>query len=281
MDRLLRSAVLLGLGLPLTFLAPAPAHAQGKLDARYVAKVAGIPIGKGAWVVEINEDQFVAAATGGTSGLLRVVATGEGRSSSRGKVANGQLIPASFASTIISGKKVDQVRIALNSGTVKDVSIEPEPPENPERIPLTDSNRRGVSDPMTASLIRVAGTSDPVSSEACRGTHAVFDGQMRYDIRMEFKRIEMVKAEKGYQGRAVVCGLYFTPVAGHVPSRAAIKYLANAKQIEVWLAPIAGTRTLALFRVSLPTPIGTGVLEATQFITNPQPRVTPASVKSQ
>lgn len=277
----LRLAAAVGMAaVSVAILAPA-AQAQGRLDARYVAKLSGIPIGKGAWVVEINADQFVAAATGGTSGLLRVVASGEGRSSARGKVANGQLIPAAFASTIVSGKKTDQVRLGLASGTVKEVSIEPEPTPNPERVPLADSNRRGVSDPMTASLVRVPGNSDPVSADACRNTVSVFDGQMRYDIKLEFKRIEAVKAEKGYQGPAVVCGLYFSPIAGHVPGRAAIKYLVAQRKIEVWLAPIAGTRTLAPFRVTVPTPLGTGTLEATQFVTTTLPQVAPASVKAQ
>jgi hypothetical protein len=173
------------------------------------------------------------------------------------------------------------VRIGLVSGAVKEVSLDPEPPPNPDRVPLTEANRRGVSDPMTSSLVRVPGNGDPVSADACRGPVAVFDGQMRYDIRLDFHRIENVKAEKGYQGPAVVCGLYFSPVAGHVPGRAAIKYLVAQRKIEVWLAPIAGTRTLAPFRVSVPTPLGMGTLEATQFETKSLPRLTPASAKSQ
>src|SRR3954451_25217298 len=45
----LRSALLAGLGL----FAAAPAAAQGKLDARYEVTLAGIPVGKGSWVVDI------------------------------------------------------------------------------------------------------------------------------------------------------------------------------------------------------------------------------------
>ena len=45
-----------------------PAQAQGRLDARYVVTLAGLPIGKGAWVIDIAEDQFTAAASGSTSG---------------------------------------------------------------------------------------------------------------------------------------------------------------------------------------------------------------------
>jgi hypothetical protein len=39
-----------------------PAAAQGKLDAKYTATLAGIPIGKGVWVIDIAHDQFTAAA---------------------------------------------------------------------------------------------------------------------------------------------------------------------------------------------------------------------------
>ena len=45
----------LGLGL-LWPLAPNRAAAQGKLEAQYEATLAGIPVGRGAWNIEINED---------------------------------------------------------------------------------------------------------------------------------------------------------------------------------------------------------------------------------
>jgi hypothetical protein len=51
-----------------------------------------------------------------------------------------------------------------------------------------------------------------------------------------------------------------------VPGRAAIKYLIAQRDMEVWLAPVAATRVLVPFRVSIPTPIGVGVMHATQFI---------------
>jgi hypothetical protein len=94
---------------------------------------------------------------------------------------------------------------------------------------------------------------------------------MRYDLKLDYKRMENVKAEKGYRGPVVVCAIYFTPIAGYIPDRAAIKYLAAQRNMEVWLAPIAGTRVLAPFRLTIPTTLGTAMLEATQFITTPSP----------
>jgi hypothetical protein len=104
---------------------------------------------------------------------------------------------------------------------------------------------------------------------------------MRYDLHLSFKRMENVRAEHGYQGPAVVCALMFSPIAGHIPDRAAIRYLADLRTIEMWLAPIVGTRVLVPYRVTVPTPIGLGVLQATQFVSAAQPGKPSASAKTQ
>jgi hypothetical protein len=163
---------------------------------------------------------------------------------------------------------------------VKDYSVNPPSPPDPERVPITEAHRRGVTDPMTASLIRAAGGADPMTPETCQRSTAIFDGRMRYDLRLAFKRMERVKAEKGYQGPVVVCSVSFTPLAGHIPSRAVIKYLTSMQDSEVWLAPVAGTRIVVPFRISVPTPVGDAVVEATQFVATPAPRVTPTNAKA-
>lgn len=259
------------------------AGAQGKLDARYTVSLGGVPIGKGAWVIDIADDQYTAAASGMTTGLLRIFASGQGSGASRGHVGNGgSLIPSTYASSITTGKNTEELRLVLTNGTVKEALVDPPTPPHPERIPITDAHRKGVTDPMSAALVRVPGNGDPVSPEACVKSAAVFDGRMRYDLRMAFKRFEQIKAEKGYQGPVVVCAVYFTPIAGYIPDRPAIKYLIAQRDMEIWLAPLAGTRVVVPFRISIPTPIGVGVLEATQFVSAPQgPRATPTSMRIQ
>jgi hypothetical protein len=253
------------------------AGAQGKLDARYVVTLAGVPIGKGAWVIDIGDDQFTAAASGMTTGLLRVFATGQGNAASRGAVRSDILAPTIFISTVNNDRRVEELRIVLSAGTVKELVVDPPTTPNPERVPLTDAHRRGVIDPMSAALIRVPGSGDPVSPEACRRTVPVFDGRMRFDLQLSFKRIEKVHAQKGYQGPVVVCGVQFVPLAGYVPERAAIKWLMARQDMEIWLAPIPGTRIVVPYRISVPTPLGPGVLEATQFVVTASPRSTPAT----
>jgi hypothetical protein len=270
------------LAIGLLTLGGSGVHAQGKLDGRYVATLAGVTIGKGAWVIDIADDQYTAAASGMTTGLLRVFASGEGTGAARGYVSNGNLIPSSYAASLTADKKTEELRIVISGGTVKDYSVEPPMPPHPDRIPIAEVHRHGVTDPMTATLMRVGGNGEVVSPDACARTIAIFDGRMRYDLKLAFKRMETVKAEKGYEGPVVVCAVYFTPLAGYIPDRPAIKYLIAQRDMEIWLAPIAGTRVMVPFRTVIPTPLGIGVLEATQFVTQPQPpRATPTSATLQ
>jgi hypothetical protein len=258
---------ILGAGLLPFLAAPHGAHAQGRLEAQYEASLAGIVVGKGAWTIEISEDQYVASAYGGTSGLLKSISNSSGTGSVQGRVVSGTLVPSNYQASTSTSKKSETIHITLVNGNVKEFGIDPTPPVDPDRIPVTDAHKKSVFDPMTGSLLRVPGNGDPVSPEACRGSTAVFDARMRYELRLDFKRMETVKAEKGYYGPAVVCAIYFVPIAGYIPDRPVIKYLTAQRNMEITLAPVAGTRYLVPFRLVIPTPLGTAMLQATQFIT--------------
>lgn len=251
--------------------APSAGLAQGRLDARYEATLSGIPIGKGVWNIEISDDAFSASASGGTAGLLQAFSGGSGTGAAQGRVVGGALVATNYSASTTTAKKTEAIRMVLTSGTIKEYAIEPEPPVDPDRLPVTDAHRRGVYDPMTGSMLRVPGNGDPLTPEACRVSAGVFDGRMRYDLKLDFKRMETVKAEKGYHGPVVVCAVYFTPVAGYIPDRPVIKYLAAQRNIEIAFAPVAGTRILVPFWMKIPTPLGPALLEATQFITQATP----------
>ncbi|NPU14395.1 DUF3108 domain-containing protein [Bradyrhizobium sp. 83012] len=249
------------------------AQAQSRLDAQYTASLAGIPVGKGTWAIEIGDEQYGASAQGGTAGLLKSFSQGSGSGSVQGRVVNGVLVGQSYQASTTAGKKSEQIRINLQNGNVKDFAIEPAPPVDPDRIPVTDAHKRGVLDPMTASLVRVPGNGELLSPDSCRGAAPVFDGRMRYELKLDYKRMENVKADKGYRGPALVCAVYFTPVAGYIPDRPVVKYLAQARNMEIFFVPLAGTRILVPFRVVIPTSFGTAMLEATSFITQASPHV--------
>jgi hypothetical protein len=274
--------LMLTLTAVLAAMAPAAGRAQGKLEARYSATLAGIPIGKGTWVIDITDTRYMSAASGVTTGLVRAFTGGQGTSAAHGTLAAGQPTSSIYASTIIAGKKSDEVRLTVADGVVKESRLDPPLEAEPDRVPITDEHRKGILDPMTASLLRTPGTGTPLSPEACQRTVAVFDGRLRYDLQFAYKRMDHVKADKGYAGPVVVCAVYFAPIAGYIPQRAAIRYVSKLRDIEVWLAPIAGTRVLVPFRAQGPTPIGRFVVEATQFVSAAIPtRASANGVKTQ
>jgi len=246
---------------------PGTAFAQGKVEAQFEATLAGIPIGKGDWTIDIGDTHYTAAATGKTTGLIRVFTGGEGTSAVRGTISGGKLSAALYAATIKTRNKTDEVRLVLSNGNVKELKVDPPPEEDPERVPVTEAHQHGIVDPMSGSLLQVPGSGNLMAPESCHRRLSVFDGRLRYDLELAYKRMEQVKAEQGYAGPALVCAVYFTPIAGFIPSRTAIKYITKQREIEVWLVPIAGTRLLVPFRAQGPTPIGEFRLEAHKFVT--------------
>lgn len=244
--------------------AAAPALAQGRLEARYEATLAGIPVGRGGLTVDIADDQFKVSADGGTSGLVSVFSTGHGTMNSEGRIVKGALSPLSFERKLTT-RGTETIRMSLAGGNIRDFSIEPEPSRDDSDVPVTDAHRRGVLDPMTAVLIRAGGNGEMIGPDGCKSGPPVFDGRMRFEVRLAYKRIDAVSI-KGYRGPVVVCSAQFIPVAGYNPERPAMKYLAKLRDAEIWFAPLAGTRLLTGVKVIIPTPLGHAVLTATQFV---------------
>ena len=98
------------------------------------------------------------------SGLLKAFAGGSGTGASQGRVVNGALVATSYPPPPRPRRRPKRSASRWPNGNVKEFGIEPEPPVDPDRIPVTDAHRRGVYDPMTGSLLRVPGTGDPLSA---------------------------------------------------------------------------------------------------------------------
>jgi hypothetical protein len=240
----------------------AQAQAQAVVNAEYLVTLSGIPIGKGRVTVDIADDRYSMTASGATAGLMRLFSSGHGSGTVRGTMIGGAPATAQFSARITSAKKTEEYRLTIAGGEVTEFSVTPPPSD---RVPLSDAHRRGVNDPMSATLIRVPGNGNPAGPEACQRTLSVFDGRMRYDVQLAYKRSEVIRSEFGYSGPAVVCMVTFVPIAGHDPERPAVRYLARLREMEAWLVPIAGTRMVAPVRIAIPTPFGLGVMQAVKF----------------
>ena len=248
------------------------AGAQGKLDARYTIAVAGISVGQAVWKVDVGQDRYTISANGGASGLLKVLVSGQGEATAQGLIQNGVPIPASYLSKMTSDDEASDVKVTFEDRNVKELVVAA-PPAQPDRVPITEAHRKGVMDPLTALVVPIGGSRDVtnpgehLSDEVCKQTLPIFDGRRRFDLRLAFKRVDRVKTERGYQGPVVVCTMTFHPIAGHRPSSTLTKYLAEGRDMELWLAPIAGTYLAAPYRLTIANMIGAMTISATQWDT--------------
>jgi hypothetical protein len=103
-----------------------------------------------------------------------------------------------------------------------------------------------------------------VGPASCDRTIPIFDGYTRFNVNLSYVGVREVSA-KGYRGPVAICAVRYVPIAGHRRDRPATQFMADNKDLEVWLAPVDGTRLLMPFRISVRTMIGTTVIEASEF----------------
>ncbi|BAR98899.1 hypothetical protein BV133_1306 [Blastochloris viridis] len=243
------------------------AAGDSKVIAQYEVTLAGIEIGKAAFVVDINANTFTTVSNAKVTGVAQIVAEGKGRAGARGTLVKDKLQPGSFALTADSDSRHLEIQFGFDkAGAVKNLQVTPTPQPRPDRLEVTDAHRRNVLDPMSATLFAVPGTGDVIGPEACNRVLPIFDGVARYDLTLSYARQDTVAA-KGFSGTAVVCQVAFKAVAGHRLGRKDIEYMEANNDISVWLVPVAGSRVLVPFRISVATKVGTCVIEAKSFST--------------
>jgi hypothetical protein len=241
----------------------ADAQAQAKLTAQYTISMTGISIGQLAWLIDIGDDTYATSASGSASGVLSVLVNGEGSVVTRGLVSNGHLAPTTVSSHVTDDEGTTELRMTFDGGAAK--LLTPEPPGKPDRVPVSEADRAGVVDPLTAMLIPVAAGGDLLAHEGCNRTLPIFDGRRRYDLALSFKRTDTIKIAHGYAGPVLVCGAVLRPISGHSAKSMLVKYVAGRHDVELWFAPVAGAHVIAPIRVSMPTLVGTLGIQADQF----------------
>ena len=259
---------ILATGSALAFMAAAVgdhAQAQGNLDASYTISFARIPVGEITATVVFGDSEYAISARARAGGVMKVLSVdGEGSLTTRGTIKDGHPVPTNFTSKIVSNTGTSDVTMVLDEGSVRELAATPPPGQ--DRVPVTAANRQGIVDPLTAVLFSTAAAGETLSQDACRRTLPIFDGHQRYDLKLAFKRMDKVTAEKGYAGPVAVCSVSYEPIAGHA-SIPLVKYLSEGREMEMALAPIAGTRLLAPFRLSVVSMLANLTIEANRFET--------------
>ena len=249
------------------------AFAGGKLDASYTISFARIRVGDISATGLFGESEYAISARARAGGIMKQLnlVDGEASFSTHGIIKDGYPVPTTFSSKTISDAETSDVTMVLDEGSVKELAAGVPSPKS-DRVPVTEANRRGIVDPLTAMLFSAAPIGEGLARDVCRHTLPIFDGQHRYDLKLAFRRMDKITAEKGYAGPVVVCSVSYEPIAGHRASTRLVKYLSEGREMEMALAPIAGTRLLAPFRMLVESALANLVIEANQFEVTAQPQ---------
>lgn len=249
--------------MALILAAPAASAAE-QLQITYGLSLAGLPIGTATLGGQFGRDTYKVDVRAKMTGLAGLLTSGRGAGTASGQTTGGKMLPNAYALTSGGGNGTYTVRMALASGNVAGVEITPPLDPAPDRVPLLDTHKRGVVDPVSALVMPVAGQGSMTDPSACNRTIPVFDGAGRFDVSLAFSSTQNVDLP-GYKGPVLVCQARYTPIAGHRTGRKATQFMAENKDIEAWLAPVEGTRLLIPVKISVRTMIGTTVIDATKL----------------
>lgn len=236
---------------------------------RYGISLLGLPIGSAAVNATIAGGKYKLDANAKLTGLAGVIVNSKGAATATGNIGPDRMAPATFAASAATSNYTLTIRMAMAKGAATGVEITPPYIMRPDRVPLSDADRRNIIDPLSAYVMSVPGTGDVIGPEACNRTLALFDGGVRFDIVLAYTGTRQVKGA-GYDGPVAICSARYRPIAGHRPDRPATKFMVDNKDMSVWLAPVGTTRHVIPYRVSVLTTVGTTVIEATdmQITTN-------------
>jgi hypothetical protein len=245
----------------LASLAATGQAAAGPVEARYGVSLAGLQIGTAVFSGDISPQGYRATLNARLTGLVGVLTTGQGAVQVSGVFSGQRPLSAGYALSANNSQISRTIQIAMSSGNITQVAIEPPFEAKPDRVPVLEHHRRNVADPVSALMMPVAGNGDILDPANCNRTIPVFDGVQRFDVTLSSAGARVLnEPKKGYVGHALVCSARYAPIAGHRPIPAT-DYMRDNREMSVWLVPVAGSRALVPYRIQVKTQIGTLVIE--------------------
>jgi hypothetical protein len=244
-------------------LAASPAGA-GDIDVRYRITLAGLSIGTAELSGNVTPQAYAVSMRASLTGLAGAVTSGRGAASVRGAISGTRTLSTGYALQAANSTMNRTIQIAMSGGNAGRVAIDPPFDPRPDRVPVTEAHRRGVTDPVSA-LVMPALPGDMLSSAQCNRQLEVFDGVQRFTISLSYGGMQTINNGRGgYVGQALVCNARYRPIAGHRPIPATDFMIAN-RDMSVWLVPAEQARVLLPYRIAVKTQVGLALIEADRF----------------
>lgn len=271
------------LALVASLSGPVAGHAGPlTVEASYAANLGGWAIGTGNLTFALDEaNNYSADVTAGVSGIAAMVSNRSALGGATGRADPRASIPRTYLLSVSGGPITNTVDMSFAGAAVKSLSAtELRFATNNERVPLRPQHKQNIVDPIGGFVITVPRGRDPLAKSTCDRTIKVFDGRVRYDLRLVYGATSEVKDVPGYSGPALICAVAYRPIAGQrILSREQQEFERNL-EFSIWFVPLGDTGVLLPHRVVIGTPMGLLTVAATKFmlsgdtarVASPKPR---------
>lgn len=153
-------------------------------DVRFTGSLMGIPIGRAESVLAMEPDRYAAEVRMAATGVVRLFTDWQLSAEASGALAPDgddlRLVPARHSRTSYrdGGEGEDHITLTFDGGLPQVVEARPHPSEE-DRDPVSEADRAGALDPLSAilALSRSVGRSG-----GCDALVPAFDGRARYDL---------------------------------------------------------------------------------------------------
>jgi len=247
----------------LGMVSSSPSCAES-LKAQYSLSLLGLSFGTAYASGEFEPEKYHIDISMKTSGLANLINNTRGAATASGRLAASGPEPASFAHTLANDYETRSIRMTLAGNAVRALKVEPPPWDASQRIPVTDEQKQHVVDPVSALIMSVPAGAPLVGPSACNRTIPVFDGVTRFDVRLSYVETRAAQT-KGYEGPVSVCTARYQPISGHRPDSSATRFMAENREMSVWLAPLQKAHAVAPLRINIKTSAGTMSIDAVEF----------------
>ncbi len=251
--------------LPLAILGSLGVEAVADtFRATYGLSIIGLSIGNAYAKANLQPNAYQIDIGVKLGGVAALVSNAKGAAAASGTMSNNDILPSAYANTSANSNETRTVRMALEAGNVKAQEISPPFPDPQERVPVTDAMKKRIVDPVSGLLMRVPDGQPLVGPAACDRRVPVYDGLVRFDVTLSYVGTKQVQT-RGYSGPVTVCAARYAPIAGYRRDSSATQYMANNRDMEVWLAPYEKLRLVVPYYVSIKTNAGTLLIQASEF----------------
>jgi hypothetical protein len=251
-------ALAMSIGL---FATPAAAE---NLQAHYALTLLGLSFGSASASAVIEPQNYRLEISMRTSGLANLVNNTKAAATASGKLAAEGPAPVAFANTFANSYETRITRMSLANNSVRALEVQPPPWDAAIRLPVSDEQKKHIVDPVSALIMSVPADQPLVGPSACNRTIPVFDGVTRFNVQLSYVDTRTAKT-KGYVGPVTICSARYTPISGHSPNSSSTKFMAENREMSVWLAPLSNAHVVAPMRIDVKTTVGMLSIDAVEF----------------